>query len=143
MNHFDPFSKWKDLKKLKEDFPDFSSFETYMQNLFSETMPAAFFPDIFKRKEKLEDYQVFHLHDYVIVRIPIKENVKLKEMKVYHTSSELILEGFPKQGETQTIQLPALVQHKKSKAIYKQQTLEISMPKVQDYRITHLDIRTK
>lgn len=149
---FHPFAKLDELKKLNENFgDDFSSFENYMNKVFSETMPSSFFPDIFKQpnrvqskqKEKKLEHHVFELHDFVIVHVPIAPNVKLTDVKVYHTSSQLTIEGIPKIGNKHVINLPSLVQHKKTKAKIKNNTLEVSMLKVQDNRLTHIDVQPK
>ncbi|MFA8439737.1 hypothetical protein [Pueribacillus sp. YX66] len=140
-----PFAKLNELKKLNETFgEDFSSFDHYMNKVFSEVMSSSFFPNIKqgKQKEKKFEHHIFNLHDFVVVRMPIAENVKLTDAKIYHTSSQLTLEGIPKNGDKHTINLPSLVQHKKTKAKIKNNMLEISMMKVQDNRLTHIDLHS-
>lgn len=145
---FPPFSQWKQWKKINEDF---TSFEHNMNKIFSENLPSSLFPPIFKeskreqnvQKEKKWEYEIFNLHDYVVVQIPVSKQVNLSDINIYHTSSELTIEGIPSFGQSQIISLPSLVQHKKTKAKLKDQLLEISMEKVNDYRLTHIDVRSK
>ncbi len=148
-------SRWRNfppgLKEIIDGLDeDASSFESFMNKVFSETMPSSFFPAVFKQNEQEQhhkkkqeklDYQVFDLHDFVIVQIPIKGNAQEREARFFHTSSQLTVEGIPNKGDRHVIRLPALVQHKKTKAKIKDNLLEISMRKVQDYCFTHIDVR--
>lgn len=150
-NDYYPFARQDKVKQMGEDLSDFSSLENYMKQVFSKALPASFFPNIVnsptidsrKNKKKEMKYQVFNLHDYVIVHIPIERELNLKNAKIYHTSSELTLEGIPNSGDKQVIHLPSLVQHKRTKAILKNNMLEIRIPKVQDSRLTHIDVQKK
>lgn len=55
---------------------------------------------------------VFETHDYVFVRFPVKNDDWLKEMKLYHTSNQMIIEHIPGKDDKHIITLPAIVRKK-------------------------------
>ena len=84
--------------------------------------------------------QVIDTHSYIFVRIPIDDEVLLKQMKLYHTSTQSIIEGIPESGDRNVIQLPGPVKKKGASAHYKDSTLEITLPKSFHSQYSEIDI---
>lgn len=82
----------------------------------------------------------FETHDYVFVRIPIKDEDWIKKLRLYHTSNQLILENIPEPGDKHTITLPAIVKKKGAAANYKDGTLEVKIPKNIDMQFSQIDV---
>ncbi|MCM3568838.1 Hsp20/alpha crystallin family protein [Neobacillus mesonae] len=82
----------------------------------------------------------FETHDYVFVRIPIKDEEWLKKLRLYHTSNQLILEHIPEQDDKHTITLPAIVKKKGAAANYKDGVLEVKIPKNIDMQYSQIDV---
>ncbi|MBD3109806.1 Hsp20/alpha crystallin family protein [Bacillus sp. AGMB 02131] len=83
---------------------------------------------------------IFETHSDVYVRIPIAERALMKHMKIYHTSNLLIVEGIPERTDRNTYTLPAIVRKKGNTALYKDGTLEIKLPKVNDLQYSEINI---
>jgi HSP20 family molecular chaperone IbpA len=91
------------------------------------------------QKESGIRYSVYETHDYIFVRIVIVQEEWLQQLRLYHTSNLLIIENIPELGNKHTIPLPALVKKKGSSAQYKEDTLEIKIPKNIDMQFTEID----
>lgn len=83
---------------------------------------------------------VFETHDYVYIRIPINEDLWLRNMKIYHTSHEAIIEHVPNPDDKHTLKLPAAVRKKGAIAQYKEEVLEIRIPRSLQTQISEIDI---
>ncbi len=92
------------------------------------------------QKESGIGYSVYETHDYIFVRIVIEQEEWLQQLRLYHTSHLLIIENIPELGKKHTIPLPALVKKKGSSTQYKEETLEIKIPKNIDMQFTEIDI---
>jgi HSP20 family molecular chaperone IbpA len=82
----------------------------------------------------------FETHDFVYVRIPIKEDGWLKQLRIYHTSNQLIVEHIPQPEDKHTITLPAIVKRKGAAANFKDGTLEVKIPKNIDMQYSQIDV---
>jgi HSP20 family molecular chaperone IbpA len=82
----------------------------------------------------------FETHDYVFVRIPINNEDWVKQVRIYHTSNQLIVERIPDYEDKHIITLPAIVKKKGSAANYKEGTLEIRIPKNIDMQFSEIDV---
>nr|WP_308435595.1 Hsp20/alpha crystallin family protein [Neobacillus kokaensis] len=82
----------------------------------------------------------FETHDYVYVRVPIKDEEWLKKLRLYHTSNQLILEHIPEHDDKHTITLPAIVKKKGAAANYKDGILEVKIPKNVDMQFSQIDV---
>ncbi|MDR6998220.1 HSP20 family molecular chaperone IbpA [Neobacillus niacini] len=82
----------------------------------------------------------FETHDFVYVRIPIKSEEWLKQLRIYHTSNQLIVEHIPQYEDKHTITLPAIVKKKGASANYKDGTLEVKIPKNIDMQFSQIDV---
>src|SRR3954453_10556860 len=86
------------------------------------------------------NYSVFETHDDIFVRIQIKTEDWLKQLKLTHTSHLLILEHIPEIGDKHPIPLPSLVQKKGTTAQFKDHMLEVKIPKNVDMQYSEIDI---
>lgn len=84
--------------------------------------------------------EVFETHSEVYVRIPIRNPDLIKQLKIYHTSNQSIIEGIPAQEDKHIITLPAIVKKKGSSAKYKDETLEIKLMKNLDFQYSQIDV---
>ncbi|MEH7181131.1 Hsp20/alpha crystallin family protein [Neobacillus vireti] len=82
----------------------------------------------------------FETHDTVFVRIPIKDEAMLKELRIYHTANQLLIEHIPEQDNKHSITLPAIVKKKGSSAKYKDGVLEIKLIKSYDVQYSQIDV---
>ncbi|MGE8206411.1 Hsp20/alpha crystallin family protein [Heyndrickxia sp. NPDC080065] len=89
------------------------------------------------------DVSVFETFDDIYVRIPIKDESWLKQVKIFHTSNQAIIENIPEQGQRHVITLPSLIKKKGTLAQYKDEILEIKMNKNVDMQYTEVDVTEK
>jgi hypothetical protein len=82
----------------------------------------------------------FETHDFVFVRIPIKNEEWVKQIRIYHTSNQLIVEHIPDNEDKHTITLPAIVKKKGATAAYKDSMLEVKIPKNIDLQFSEIDV---
>ncbi len=82
----------------------------------------------------------YETHDFVFVRIPLKNEEWVKQIRIYHTSNQLIVEGIPDHEDKHTITLPAIVKKKGAVATYKDGILEIRIPKNVDMQFSQIDV---
>jgi HSP20 family molecular chaperone IbpA len=82
----------------------------------------------------------FETHDSVFVRIPIKDEAMLKELRIYHTANQLLIEDIPEKDQKHSITLPAMVKKKGSSAKYKDGILEIKLIKSYDIQYSQIDV---
>lgn len=83
---------------------------------------------------------VFETHEFVFVRVPIKKEEWLREMRLYHTSNQMIIEHIPEKEDKHIITLPAIVKRKGSTAHFKDGFLEIKIPKNVDLQYSEIDV---
>jgi len=92
-------------------------------------------------KESNLNVIVFETHDFVFLRIPIKEDHWLREIKIFHTSHEAIIEHIPSPGDKHIVKLPAAVRKKGAVATYKEEVLEIRIPRSVQTQISEIEIQ--
>lgn len=92
-------------------------------------------------KESNLNVIVFETHDFVFLRIPIKEDHWLREIKIFHTSHEAIIEHIPSPGDKHIFKLPAAVRKKGAVANYKEEVLEIRIPRSVQTQISEIEIQ--
>jgi hypothetical protein len=83
---------------------------------------------------------LFETHDFVFIRIPIRNEESLKKLKIYHTSHELIIENHPSTESKNTYPLPVPVRKKGAIATYKDSILEIRIPRSIQTQISEISI---
>lgn len=84
---------------------------------------------------------VFETHHDVFVMIPIKDPDWLKEMKLFYTSNQLIIEHIPQYRNKQIVTLPSIVKKKGATAHLKDEILEVKIPKNIDMQYSEIDIK--
>lgn len=84
--------------------------------------------------------EIFESHDMVFVRIPIKNEEWLKQLRIFHTVNQLIIEHIPKVDDKHTITLPAIVKKKGTSAKCKDGTLEIKLAKFSDLQFSQIEV---
>lgn len=82
----------------------------------------------------------FETHDFVFVRIPIKQEEWIRNLRIYHTSNQLIVENVPQHEDKHIITLPAIVKKKGASANYKDSVLEVKIPKNIDMQFSQIDV---
>ncbi|UOQ45086.1 Hsp20/alpha crystallin family protein [Halobacillus salinarum] len=92
-------------------------------------------------REKNLNESVFDTHDHVYIKIPVHPSDSLEELKIYHKSYQLMIEGFPKPGDLHTITLPALVKKKGAVARYSDEELQIRLPKKVDTQYSEINVK--
>lgn len=86
------------------------------------------------------DAAAFETHDCIFVRIPIKREEWLNQLRVYHTANQLMIEHIPKEEDKHTITLPAIVKKKGASAKCKDGVLEVRLIKSFDTQFSQIDI---
>ncbi|RYI31099.1 Hsp20/alpha crystallin family protein [Bacillus infantis] len=151
-----PFNK--DMKKTMQQLkPD--EIDKYVQNMMGQLFPQSTQgmggpqnmmqgfspfqqgnPDPSPPGSSKLDTSVYETHDYVYVRIGIKDESWLKQLKLYHTSNQIILEHIPEFENKHTITLPAIVKRKGSSASFKDSMLEVRIPKNIDMQFSEIEV---
>jgi HSP20 family molecular chaperone IbpA len=88
-------------------------------------------------------YSVFDTHNHVYVRIKIKEESWLAQLKLYHTSNQFIVENIPNPQDKTTITLPAVVRKKGTTTCFKDNILEVKIPKNIDIQYSEIEVTEK
>lgn len=83
---------------------------------------------------------VFETHDFVYVRIPIKDEEWRKNLRLFHTSNQMIIEHIPEYEDKHIITLPVLVKKKGTTAHIKDDILEVKIPKNVDMQFSEIDV---
>lgn len=83
---------------------------------------------------------VFETHDYVFVRITMKQEDWINKLKLYHTSNHVIIENIPEASDQHKIVLPAIVKKKGATARLKDSMLEVRIPKNNDLQFSEIDV---
>jgi len=138
------------LQKLKPE-----EIDNYVQDIMGKIMPANMRgmmnpQDMFNGFQSTGSQQqqttgilnstAFETHDFVFVRIPIKREEWIKQIRIYHTSNQLIVEHIPQQEDKHTITLPAIVKKKGATANFKDSMLEVKIPKNVDMQFSQIDV---
>lgn len=143
-------------KKLNSMNPN--EIDKYVQNMvlkmFPKNMegmlnPQEWLKDVDSFQEKHPTSQeihglqsaVFETHDFVFIRIQVKDENWLREMKIYHTSHEAIIENIPEIGEKHTLKLPAAVKRKGAVANHRDGVLEVRIPRSYQTQISEINIQ--
>ena len=92
------------------------------------------------KKQNL-DYDTFETHDHVYVKIHIRDESQLSNVKIFHTSNQSIIEGIPTPNDQHVITLPSIVKVKGAKAEYRDHYLQIQIPKKVDMQYTEIDVQ--
>jgi hypothetical protein len=148
-----PFNKdtKESLQKLKPE-----EIDKYVQDIIGKVLPANLrgmmnpqelfngFPAATASQQSTATgalpSSAFETHDYVFVRIPIRNEEWIKKLRLFHTSNQLIIEHVPQNEDKHTITLPAIVKKKGASANYKDGVLEVKIPKNIDMQFSQIDV---
>jgi HSP20 family molecular chaperone IbpA len=83
---------------------------------------------------------VFETHDFVFVQIIMNDQNWLKDIKIFHTSNQLIIKHIPSFNDEHKITLPTLVKKKGSTAQVMDNILEVKLPKNPDMQFSEIDV---
>jgi HSP20 family molecular chaperone IbpA len=147
--NFFPFNK--EMKnKLQHMKPD--EIDQFIKGILGNVMPAQSGSTI-NSQDFVNQYRpqpsqqanslnstAFETHDSVFVRIPIKDESLLKDLRIYHTANQLMVENIPERDHKHTITLPAMVKKKGSNAKFKEGILEIKLIKSYDIQYSQIDV---
>ncbi|MGE8077765.1 Hsp20/alpha crystallin family protein [Peribacillus loiseleuriae] len=137
--------------KIKHMNPN--DIQSFMNQIFSQAMPDQMQQFMNQQNpnsnshtqqntssdEKLQT-AVFETHSDVYVRILIKDSTCIRNLKIYHTSNQLLIDGIPGCEEKLVTTLPCIVKKKGTTAQYKNETLEIRLAKQQDIQFSEIDV---
>lgn len=151
---WDLFSKNQNQKPDWMKFINQSGMEKQMEQLFSMLSPeqlGGLINQQFKSNQEPDEHptsnsektlsvDILETHDYLFIRIPIKEE-QLPNLKVYHTSTKFLLSGLPPDpNEKHSFHLPAPVKKKGSKSSYRDEILEIILFKLNESHFSEISI---
>ncbi|MCR8847211.1 Hsp20/alpha crystallin family protein [Rossellomorea sp. SC111] len=86
---------------------------------------------------------VFETFEDIYIRFHVPNEEWMKQLKIFHTSNQAIIENIPGCEERQVITLPCLVKKKGAVAQYKEGILELKIPKSIDMQYTEIDVSEK
>jgi HSP20 family molecular chaperone IbpA len=147
--NFFPFNK--DMKnKLQHMKPD--EIDQFIKGILGNVMPAQtgstknsqdfvnpLRPQPSQQANSLNS-TAFETHDSVFVRIPIKDESLVKNLRIYHTANQLMVENIPERDDKHSITLPAMVKKKGSSAKFRDGILEIKLIKSHDIQYSQIDV---
>ncbi|GIN73719.1 hypothetical protein J14TS2_41940 [Bacillus sp. J14TS2] len=84
--------------------------------------------------------KLFESFQFIFIHISVPDEKTLERWKVYHTTNQLIIEDSEVAQNTKTITLPALVNKKKTTAVYKNGILEVILEKKTDMQYTEVGV---
>jgi hypothetical protein len=83
----------------------------------------------------------FETHDHVYVKVPIKDVDQLSNLKMFHTTNQIIIEGFPALEDRHVFPLPFIVKMKGASSEYRDDFLQVKMIKKIDLQYSEIDVR--
>ncbi|MEH7376691.1 Hsp20/alpha crystallin family protein [Neobacillus drentensis] len=151
---WDKFPFDNDLKdKITKMKPE--EINNYVQDIMGKIMPSNM-KGVMNPQEMFKGFQssvspqeptrsilnstAFETHDFVYVRIPIKKEEWVKQLRIFHTANQLIVEHIPQHEDKHTIILPAIVKKKGATATFKDHMLEVKIPKNVDMQFSQIDV---
>lgn len=135
MQHIKP----EEIQKYVEDMMTKMNPSNF-NNLTKDNINPGFASENTKNNHNSLVTSVFETHDFVFVRIPIKNEEWIKNLKLYYTSNQLIIEHIPQFEDKHTVILPAVVKKKGSSATYKDEMLEIKILKNIDMQYSEINV---
>ncbi len=103
---------------------------------------------VFEQEERKQEnansslhVSTFETHDHIYVRVLIEDESHLSNLKIFHTSNQLIIEGLPSLDHKHVVTLPSIVKMKGTTSEYRNGFLQIKMVKKTDLQFTEIDVR--
>ncbi|MDQ0184102.1 Hsp20/alpha crystallin family protein [Cytobacillus sp. FSL W7-1323] len=149
-----PWNQFPFNKEMKSKFEKLNQKEVneYVQGMLGKVFPNDLQYSNEQKQEETQHttenspsqsklrFRVLETHKYVFVRIEIQKREWLKQLKMYHTTNQLILEHIPKDSDQTLITLPTLVNKKGAKADYQDAILEIQLYKLIDRQLSEIHV---
>ncbi|MCJ7841044.1 hypothetical protein MUB24_09045 [Lederbergia sp. NSJ-179] len=127
--------------------------EDYVQKILSQTFSAfdqdstnsndwlrSIFEQMPSGSNQSNGIKLFESFQYIFIHIPVPDDQALERWKVYHTTNQLMIEDLEEPKNSKTITLPALVEKKKTTAVYKNGLLEVILHKKTDMQYTEVGV---
>lgn len=140
--------KWLTQTYLNNDIHKFVQ-EMVEQSISSSIKNAKMMETIYQVDDEEEKSEpaggtiqaaTFESNNHVYVRLFIKDESILSNLKIYHNSNELVIEGMPSPDDRHVIALPSPVKMKESIAEYDDNHLQIKMRKKIDPQYTEVAV---
>ncbi|OLS34348.1 Hsp20/alpha crystallin family protein [Bacillus sp. MRMR6] len=149
-----PWNLFPFNKQMKDNLQNMKSeeIEQFIQGIMGKVMPShlegMMNPQDLRntsqsppsQQPNMIDAVAFETHDCIFVRIPITREEWLKQLRVYHTANQLIIEHIPKEEDKHTITLPAIVKKKGASAKCKDGVLEVRLIKSFDTQFSQIEV---
>ncbi|MGM9988220.1 MAG: hypothetical protein ACI35O_13470 [Bacillaceae bacterium] len=121
---------------------DYASLNKYIQETLHQALSEENFSNNHSQSNQPKkngplSYELFELHDYIIVQLHIPESMNENELRITLGNCRLIISGFH-DGQTQTILLPFHPNEKGITAKCKNKLLEIRLPKKQNEELVEI-----
>jgi HSP20 family molecular chaperone IbpA len=116
-------NNFPDMKSM--DWKEINSIEQFVQNSLGGAFSRM---GTDKKKENHFPSEVFETHDRIIAKINIPQHIKLDNIRVYVNGSNIKLEEI-NEGLNQLIKLPASINEKSAKALFRDGILQIQSKK--------------
>jgi HSP20 family molecular chaperone IbpA len=116
---------------------DFSWLEDYIQGILSQALPQS--SEEIAKKSVLQS-EVFETHDYMIAKIKIPNQINPRKIKILFAINQIRLEGLP-ENRKPILQLPAHGRFQGSKAVFKDDILEIRIPKETNENFKQINVQ--
>ncbi|WP_059171706.1 hypothetical protein [Bacillus sp. FJAT-27445] len=139
--------KWLNQSYLNNDISKFV--EEMVEKSISSSMKHVEMADLLHpehgeavQANPIESFQVttFESHDHVYARMYIKNAEQLSQLKIYHNTNQLIIEGLPTPESRQVLSLPSMVKMKDSVSEFRDNYLQIRMRKKMDPQFTEVAV---
>lgn len=131
---FNPFdTNWKEFGKQfmssyeETDNQEFSWIEDYVRDILSQVLPDEVMQNSSMSMPSRPHPSVFDTHHDTIVRVKVPEHTSAQELKVFFNTSQLRILGL--EEKEKVIPLPTPGRFDGSKAVFKDNILEIRIPK--------------
>ncbi|MBM7714628.1 Hsp20/alpha crystallin family protein [Siminovitchia sp. FSL H7-0308] len=140
--------KWLTQSYLNNDIQKFVQ-EMVEQSISSSIKNAKMMGSVHEVEEERPEQangtlqaSTFESNDHVYVRVFVKDESVLPNVKIYHSSNELVIEGMPSSDDRHIISLPSPVRMKESVSEYRDHHLQIKMKKRIDPQFTEVAVPT-
>lgn len=125
------------LQKFMDQFTK-QMIPSYLQSMLTEANQKQSTGER-ETKETLNE-NIFETHDYIYIRIPIPDAKSLKKVKIRYSHNKCSISGLLDDNKVYEMILPKPVQKKGAKAVYREQILEIQLPKSIDWYMSEIEI---
>lgn len=144
-----PWNFFNMNRKSKDFFDrmDEDSFQEMLEKWMKQAFPSILEEQNQKKEKettsKTLNETVFETHEYIYIRIPVQDKEIISNIKIYYSLNKCMINGVQDNDQPYTIILPSTVKKKGAQAIYRDQVLEIKIPKYSDWQFSEIDVDTE